>query len=106
VAYTYVIYFDIDRDEMAQLQLGASLERTLGYLKILLPSQDGFINARAMHSLEQESPANLIFESTWSTWEDLQNHMDSSLAENKILQEFRPHVELDDLRFRVYVDIE
>ena len=106
MAYTYLIHFEIDRDEMPELEIGASLERALGYLRTLLPSQDGFIDARAMHTLEREDPASLIFLSTWDRWEDLKKHIDSSLAEDKILEEFKPHVEIKDLTTRIYEDVD
>jgi heme-degrading monooxygenase HmoA len=106
MAYTYLIFFEINREDLSQLKIGSSLERTLGYLKTLLPSEDGFINARAMHSLKSENPTNLIVESTWETWADLKRHMNSSLSENKILKEFEPHVKLEDLRSSIYEDVD
>ncbi|MFN2302596.1 MAG: hypothetical protein ACK2TV_02590 [Anaerolineales bacterium] len=105
MAYIYRIGFDIDHDDMKQLRIGASLERALGYLRTLLPNQDGFISARAMHTLEKENPAHLVFESTWETWEDFKKHIASSLAEDKILKEFEPHIKLEDLSTRIYEDV-
>ena len=106
MAYTYLIHFEIDRKDLSELQIGSPLERTLGYLRTLLPSEKGFIGTRAMHTLEREDPASLIFESTWETWEDLKRHVDSELAEDKILNEFEPHVELKDLTTRIYEDVD
>ncbi|MFN2187038.1 MAG: hypothetical protein ACK2UU_23905, partial [Anaerolineae bacterium] len=86
---------------------GASLERTLGYLRTLLPSEIGFITARAMYALEKDDNGEieLIFQSVWDRWEDLKTHRTSSLAEDKILREFEPHVELEDLRVRIYEEV-
>ena len=106
MAYVYRVGFDIDRDQMTQLQIGASLERVIGYLRTLLPSETGFIQARALHSLDQEGPIHLIFESTWERWDDLEGHRASSLLEDKVLVEFEPHVELEHLSSRVYEEVD
>jgi hypothetical protein len=107
MAYIYSISFDIAPDKMDELRIGASLERTLGYLRTLLPSEMGFISARAMYALEadDEGEIDLSFQSVWDRWEDLEMHRKSMLAEDKILREFQPHVELEDLRVRVYEEV-
>ena len=107
MAYIYSISFDIGPDQMDELQIGASLERTLGYLRTLLPSEMGFITARAMYALEADDKGeiDLIFQSVWDRWEDLEMHRTSLLAEDKILREFEPHVELADLRVRIYEEV-
>jgi hypothetical protein len=107
MAYIYSISFDIGPDKMDELRIGASLERTLGYLRTLLPSEIGFITARAMHALEADDNGeiDLIFQSVWDRWEDLEAHKESSLAEDKILREFQPHVKLEDLRVRIYEEV-
>jgi hypothetical protein len=105
MAYIYQIGFNIDKDEMSELEIGSSLERTLGYLKTLLPSQDGFISARAMHTMSDSTPLHFVVESSWNTWEDFQNHVHSNLAEDKILQEFQPHVKLDELTTCVFDEV-
>jgi len=106
MAYIYRINFYIDSEKMSELQIGASLERSLGYLKTLLPNQDGFISARAMHTLAGNNPVHLIFESTWETWRDLKKHIDSELEEKKLLTEFRPHVALKDLEATIYDEVD
>jgi hypothetical protein len=106
MAYVYRVGFDIEREQMTQLEIGGSLERVLGYLRTLLPSEAGFIQARAMHSLDHEGPIHLIFESTWVSWADLEAHQQSSLLEDKVLTEFEPHVELDDLSSCVYEEVD
>jgi hypothetical protein len=107
MAYIYSISFDIGPDQMSQLEIGASLERTLAYLRALLPSSEGFISARGMYAMTpgEDGEIDLMFNSLWDQWEDLDAHRKSSLAENKILLEFEPHVELDDLRVRIYEEI-
>jgi len=107
MAYIYSISLDIGPDKMDDLQIGASLERTLGYLRTLLPSEIGFITARAMYALDpdENGEVDLIFQSVWDRWEDLRSHQESSLAEDKVLREFAPHVELEDLRVRIYEEV-
>jgi len=107
MAYIYSISFDIGPEKMDELQIGASLERTLGYLRTLLPSEMGFMTARAMYALDpdQDGEIDLIFQSVWDRWEDLQVHKKSSLAEDKVLREFSPHVKLEDLRVRIYEEV-
>ena len=42
MAYTYEISFHIASRQMDELSIGHALERGLGYLKTLLPSEPGF----------------------------------------------------------------
>jgi hypothetical protein len=105
MAYIYQINFDITPDQMNQLEIGGSLERVLGYLRTLLPSQMGFISARGMYSLDIPDKTQLIFQSIWETWEDIDAHRHSSLLENKILVEFEPHVPLENLNAHIYEDV-
>ena len=105
MAYIYRIDFEILPEQMSQLEIGSSLERTLGYLRTLLPSQTGFITARAMHALNGDEHTHLAFESEWEMWEDLQAHRESSLSEDKVLKEFEPHVKLEDLTVRIYEEV-
>jgi hypothetical protein len=105
MAYIYQVGFDIRRDQAAELQVGASLEKALAYLCTLLPGEPGHINSRALSSLDIPDRTHVLFESTWETWEDVEAHRRSSLAEDKILTEFEPHVALQDLNAHVYQDV-
>jgi hypothetical protein len=105
MAYIYQVNFDIHPDQMNQLQIGSALERVIGYLKTLLPNQPGHITARAMYSLDDPAKTHLIFESVWETWHDLEAHRTSSLSENKVLQEFQPHVTLGSLQVHTFEEI-
>jgi hypothetical protein len=105
MAYIYHIDFDIGADQMDQLQIGAALERVLGYLRTLLPSESGYITARAMYSLDAGERTHLVFQSVWETWEDLEAHRKSELSEDKVLTEFEPHVELEDLAVQIYEEV-
>lgn len=105
MAYIYQVTFTIAPDEMDQLQIGHSLERTLGYLRTLLPSEPGFITSRALYSLDYAERTHLIFQSEWVQWEDVKAHRASALLEDKILQEFQPHVPLEHLNAHIYEEV-
>ena len=106
MAYIYQVSVDIRPDQMNELEIGASLERVLGYLRALLPSEPGYVTSRAMDSLDLPGRTQLVFQSVWGTWGDLDAHRQSSLAEDKILTEFRPHVSLKDLSVRIYEEVD
>jgi hypothetical protein len=105
MAYVYQVSFDIRPDQMSELRVGASLERVLGYLRTLLPGQPGHIASRAFYSLDMPDRTHIIFQSIWEAWDDLEAHRGSSLAENKVLTEFQPHVALEDLVVHVYEEV-
>ena len=105
MAYVYQIGFDIRPNQMSELQIGSSLERVLAYLRALLPGEAGYITARAMHSVDVPDSTHLVFQSVWEGWDDLENHRRSSLSEDKVLTEFKPHVELQDLTVHVYEEV-
>jgi hypothetical protein len=105
MAYIYQVTFKIEPQQMDELTMGHSLERVLGYLRTLLPSQMGFITSRAMYSLDFADKTHLIFQSVWETWDDVTAHRDSSLLEDKILKEFEPHVPLEDLNIHIYEEV-
>ena len=106
MAYVYHVGFYICPDQVSELQIGASLERVLGYLRTLLPGEPGYITSRALHSLDVPDRIHLMFQSTWETWEDLQAHRGSALSEDKVLAEFQPHVTLEDLDVHIYEDVD
>ena len=105
MAYIYQVSFDIRPDQMDQLQIGGALERVLGYLKTLLPVEDGYVTARAMSSLDSVDRTHLVFESIWENWEDLESHRNSQLSENKVLAEFEPHVQLEHVTTHIYTEV-
>jgi hypothetical protein len=47
----------------------------------------------------------VLIESEWDYWDELESHRHSNLAEDKILQEFEPHIELDDLEVHVFEEV-
>ncbi len=52
MAYIYEVSFDIRSNQLSQLDIGAPLERVVGYLRTLLPSEPGYVTSRAMYSLD------------------------------------------------------
>ncbi len=105
MAYIYHVGFDIDANQMTELEIGSALERVLGYLRTLLPAERGFITSRAMRSIGLPGKSHLVFQSVWEEWEDVGRHRESSLAEDKVLKEFEPHVALTDLTSRIYEEV-
>ncbi|MGD8553344.1 MAG: hypothetical protein PVG02_06760 [Anaerolineales bacterium] len=91
---------------MSELKIGASLERVLGYMRTLLPSQDGYITSRAMHSLENKKQVRVVVESVWQDWETFLEHRKSNLAEDKIMAEFEPHVAREELERAAFVEVD
>ena len=41
MAYVYQVSFDIPPDRQDEIEVGASLERVLGFLRVILPSEPG-----------------------------------------------------------------
>jgi quinol monooxygenase YgiN len=105
MAYIHQVSFDIRPDQMNELEIGASLERVLGYLRTRLPGEPGFVMARAMSSLDDPEKTQVIFESTWENWDEFEAHRQSELSENKVLIEFAPHVLLEHLTIRIYQEV-
>jgi hypothetical protein len=106
MAYVYHVGFYIRPDQLSELQIGASLERVLAYLRTLLPGEPGHISSRALHSVDTQGRTHLLFESTWETWDDLQAHRGSALSEDKVLAKFQPHVTLEDLDVHTYQEVD
>jgi len=106
MAYIYQVSFDLKPNQMDELEIGSSLERVLGYLRALLPSEPGYVTSRAIYSLDIADKTELVFQSVWESWDDLDSHRKSTLAEIKVLSEFQPHVSLDDLSVHIYEEVE
>ena len=107
MAYFYEVSFNPEPEQLADLKIGKSLEKVIGYLRVLLPNQTGFVSANGMQEVNAQGKPNLVFLSEWETWEDLQAHLkSSSLVEDKILLEFDPHIQSEHLVKRIYREIE
>jgi quinol monooxygenase YgiN len=105
MAYIYQIGFDIRPDQMGELEIAASLERVLGFLLTLLPNEEGYITARAMHSIDNGDTVTLVVESVWDNWDEFERHSKSATEEGKVLLEFAPHLDRGALRRRVYEEV-
>jgi hypothetical protein len=105
MAYIYEVSFDINKNQMSQLVIGQPLERVIGYLRTLLPGEPGYVTSRAMYSMDDPDNTKLVIQSVWEMWDDLENHKNSSLAEQKAFTEFAPHISKDSLKVRIYEEI-
>ena len=105
MAYTCQVGFDIHPGQTTELQLGASIEKALAYLRLALPGEPGHVDSRALSSLDMPDRTHVLFESTWETWEDVEAHRKSSLAADKLLTELGPHVTLQNLAVHIYQDV-
>jgi hypothetical protein len=105
MAYTYQVEFEISHNQMEELRIGSALEKIIGYLRTLLPNEMGFINARAMYTLDTPGMTHVCVQSSWDQWEDLLAHQGSRVAERKVLTELKPHITLEDLTVHVLEEV-
>jgi hypothetical protein len=105
VPYIYEISFDIPAERIDELQMGHSLQRVLGFLRINLPGQPGNVTSGAWYSLDDATKTRVVFFSEWANWEDLTAHRDSALFEDKVIAEFEEHIGPGDLTHRVYAEV-
>jgi hypothetical protein len=105
VPYLYEVSFDIRSDQMSELEIGATLERLVGYLKIRLPVQSGFVLADAWYSVDDPRTTRVVARSEWSDWTDIVAHRASSVLEDHVVEEFDPHVRKDDVTIRTYAEV-
>ena len=105
MAYIYQVAFALRPEQTDQLEIGAPLERSLGYLRARLPGEPGFVTARAMRSIVR-GDVRIVLETVWEEWDDIVRHAASPMAEDKILEEFEPHVRPDQLDVRLYEEVD
>ena len=105
VPYVYEVSFNVTPDQMSQLEIGQSLERLVGYMKIRLPVQEGFVFADAWYSVDDPAKTRVIARSEWSDWTDVEAHRKSSLLEDHVFEEFEPHVKPGDVTIRTYAEV-
>ncbi len=103
--YIYEVSFDIPPERMTELQIGRSLQRTGGYLKVRLPGRPGFITSDVEYSVDDPTSTRVVFRSEWSDWEDVERHRESALLEDKVLEEFDPHVSAESITVRAYARV-
>ena len=103
--YVYEVSFDIAPGLMTELEIGQSLERLIGYMKIRLPSQPGFVLADAFYSVDDPDNTRVVMRSEWSDWRDIEDHCKSQLVEDRVFEEFCPHVDKDRITIRTYAEV-
>ena len=103
--YVYEVSFDIGADQMSELEIGQSLERLVGYMKTRLPSQRGFVYAHAVYSVDDPANIHVVTRSEWSDWSDLTLHCNTTLVEDRLFEEFEPHVPRDKITVRRYAEV-
>ena len=104
--YINQITFDVETSNLDQLQIGRSLQLSIAYLKSFLADEPGFINARAMYSLEPGNLVNIAFESSWEDWDYLDQHRNRSpFTEEKMLTRFEMKVSPLNLANHIYEEI-
>jgi hypothetical protein len=102
----YEVTFDIPREKMSELEIGQSLEKLVGYMKIRLPAQRGFVFADAFYSVDHPDKVHVVMRSEWSDWTDLENHCNSSaLVEDQVFEHFDPHIDKHDITIRKYAEV-
>ena len=103
--YVYEVSFEIKPDQMSQLEIGQSLERLVGYMKIRLPVQPGFVFADAWYSVDDPATTRIVARSEWSDWPDVEGHRKSAILEDHLFEEFDPHVKPGDIAIRTYAEV-
>jgi hypothetical protein len=106
MAYVHQVSFDIPKKDMDELQIGSALQRVLGYLRSRLPSEPGYMTARAFYSVDKEDVVHIVFQSQWMTWHDLQAHGESRLSEEKVLQEFGPVSDVKNTATQIMAEVD
>ena len=106
MAYIYQVGFELPGEQLSELEIGASLERVLGYLRTALPGQPGFVTSRAMRSVEMANVVHVVFQTVWETWDDVKVHRQSGLAEDKVLREFDTQISKEHLVVTIYDEVD
>jgi hypothetical protein len=102
----YEVSFNIEPKILSKDEISVSLEKVLGYMKVLFPSQDGYMDARAFFSLNEKENTYVTCISEWEFWEDLEHHRNSRFSEDKVLEEFGPDIKEKDLIIRIYEEVD
>ncbi len=104
--YTIELSFRIPSSRIDQLiGIGNSIERGIGYMRALLPSEKGFVTARAMYSIDDAENTLVVFQSVWDQWEDVQGHRGSYLDERRLIKEFEPALDVENVNVRIYTEV-
>lgn len=88
MAYVHQVSFQLAPDQSGDLKVGAPLQRVIGFLRALLPNEEGYMTSRAMYSIDSSDQTLIVFQSVWEEWDDLLAHRSSRVMEEKALTEF------------------
>ena len=101
-----ISYCTQPKEKMSELEIGESLEKLVGYMKVRLPSQRGFVYSDALYSVDDPAGLRVVMRSHWSDWTDVTNHRESSaLVEDQVFEQFDPHVRPEDIMIRTYAEV-
>jgi len=103
--YVYEVSFDVPHERMGELEIGQSLERLVGYMKVRMPAQRGFVYADAVYSVDDPNTIRVVMRSHWSDWTDVLEHCKSVVMEDQIVEEFEPHISKDAITIRSYAEV-
>ncbi len=104
--YTIELSFTIPTAQITNLTaVGKPIELGLAYMRALLPSEFGFVTARAMYSIDRPEETLVVFQSVWDEWEDVLNHRKSYLEEQRLLDAFEPAMDVKDVNVRIYAEV-
>jgi hypothetical protein len=106
MAYIYQVNFQIRPDQMSELQVGAGIQRVMYFLRSLLPASQGYMTTRVMYSIDESEHIDLVFQSVWDRWSDLEAHRKTRLVEEKAILEFGPHLSDERMRVRVFREVD
>lgn len=106
MAYVYQVSFDIKPDQLSDLEIGSALEAALSSLRALLPDQTGYVSSRAMHSIDRDNTTHIVFQSVWNDWDEFQQHIESAIAEDRVIKEFKPHLSFDNLTTHQFEEVD
>jgi hypothetical protein len=99
------VSFDVPPEKMTDLEIGKALERLVGYMKIRLPYERGFVLANAWYTVDNPEKVHVVMRSEWSDWRDIVGHHESALLEDRLFEEFEPHVAKSDVLIRTYAEV-
>lgn len=103
--YVHEVSFEVCPEKMSELEIGHALERLVGYLKIRLPFEEGFVFADGWYSVDDPALIRVVMRSEWSEWADVERHRGSRLAEERVFEEFDPHVPPEQVSIRTFAEV-
>ena len=103
--YVYEVSFEVPREKMSELEIGQSLDRLVGFMKVRLPAQRGFVLSDAFYSVDHADKIRVVMRSEWSDWTDVENHRKSAaVVEDQAFEQFQ-HLSPNDITVRIYAAV-